>query len=79
MHNEKMNIEAIVRDFENNNEEFIKIIRTIVEECIQGNLSDTKQVLDLAVHSVLERLKTILSSIVPFCPYRTTIAEDRQL
>jgi hypothetical protein len=67
MHNEKMSFEAIVRDFENNNEEFIKIIRTTVEVCIRDNLSDAKQVLDLAVFSALEQLKTILTSIVPFC------------
>lgn len=57
MHNKKMNMEAIVRDFENNNEEFIKIIRTTVEGYIRNNLSDTKQVLALAVHSVLESIK----------------------
>lgn len=57
MLNEKMNMEAIVRDFENNNEQFKKIIRTTVERCIQGNLSDTKQVLALAVTSVLESIK----------------------
>ena len=50
-----MKLEAVVREFENNNEEYIKIRKT-VEEKVHSFLSDAKPLLRIALLSLTESI-----------------------
>jgi hypothetical protein len=56
LYQKRMKIEAIVRYFENNNEEYVKI-RKAVEEKVVSILSDRKMVLKLALLSLTESMR----------------------
>jgi hypothetical protein len=51
-----MKLEAGVRYFENNNEEYVKI-RNTVEQKVQSILSDRRMVLKLALLSLIESMR----------------------
>ena len=51
-----MQLEALVKQFENNNEEYIKVRKTIEEKLI-STLSDGKMLLKLAVLSIVECIR----------------------
>jgi hypothetical protein len=53
---QRMKLEAGVRQFQNNNEEYVKIKKT-VEEKVQSILSDQKMVLKLALLSLIESMR----------------------
>ncbi len=52
----RMKLEALVKQFENNNEEYVKIRKT-VEEKVISTLSDGKLLLRLAVLSIIESIR----------------------
>ena len=54
--NQRIKLEALVRDFENNNEGYIKI-RNTVEEKVHSVLSDSKMLLKLALLSLTESMR----------------------
>jgi hypothetical protein len=53
LHQKKMNLEALVIDFQNNSEDYIKIIKA-VEEKVLGVLSNVKALLRCALLSITE-------------------------
>jgi hypothetical protein len=53
LHQKKMNQEALVNDFQNGNEEYVKIIKTVGEEVLSG-LSNVKMFLRYALLAVTE-------------------------
>ena len=52
----RMKLEAVVRHFENNNEEFLKI-RRIIEDRVHSTLSHSKSLLKYALLSLVESMK----------------------
>ncbi len=50
---QRMKLEAIVRQFENNNQEYMKI-RRIAEEKVQDTLSNSKPLIKYAMLSLVE-------------------------
>lgn len=56
MRQKRMKLEAIVRQFENNNEEYVKIRKT-AEEKVHAKLSNGKDLLKLALFSLTETIR----------------------
>src|SRR2546421_7764068 len=56
LYQKRMKLEAAVRQFENNNEEYVKI-RNTVEEKVHSVLSDKKMLLELALFSLTESIR----------------------
>jgi predicted RNase H-like nuclease (RuvC/YqgF family) len=57
LHNEKSRLEAVVTQFKNNNEEYLKIKKT-AEEKVKDVLTNGKLILKFATFSVIESLRT---------------------
>lgn len=56
LYQKRMKLEAYVRYFENNSEEYAKIKKT-VEEKVHSSLSDRKMLLKLALFSLIESMR----------------------
>jgi hypothetical protein len=57
LYHKKMKLEALVKQFENNNKEYV-MIRKTVEEKVISTLSDGKMLLKLAVLSIIESIRS---------------------
>ena len=56
LHQKKMKLEALVNDFQDSNEEYLKIIKTVGEEVL-GGLSNVKMFLRYALLSITESIR----------------------
>ncbi len=55
LHQKKMNLEALVNDFQDNNEEYFKVIKSVGEEVL-GVISNVKVLLRYALLSITESI-----------------------
>ena len=56
LHQKKVKLEGLVNDFQDNNEEYLKIIKTVGEEVL-GGLSNVKMFLRYALLSITESIR----------------------
>ena len=56
LHQKKMKLEALVNDFQDNNEEYLKVIKNVGEEVL-GGLSNVKMFLRCAILSITESIR----------------------
>ena len=63
LYNEKRGLKKIVRRFKRNNEEYLKIKKTVEQE-VTRVLLDGKGLLNLAIYSLMESMRKIQINIV---------------
>lgn len=70
LRSKRMKEEALVRQFENNNREYVKITRTI-EEKVRATLTNRKKLLELAALSIVESIRKHPEKYSSLIPYET--------
>jgi hypothetical protein len=71
LHNEKSRLEAVVTQFKNNNEEYLKIMKT-AEDKVKDVLTNGKLILKFATFSVIESLR-MNPKLYNFTSYSTSV------
>ena len=57
LHRQNMRLNALLRQFKNSDEEYLKI-RYVAQQAVRGVLSDSRQLLKFAILSLIESLRT---------------------
>ena len=63
LHRQNMRLNALLRQFKNSDEEYLKI-RYAAKQAVRGVLSDSRQLLKFAILSLTESLRLILSNLI---------------
>ena len=72
LHQKKMKLEGLVNDFQDNNEEYLKVIKTVGEEGEGANSKENALTVCNDIIAMKRRFNTLNYSVMPF-NYRHSI------